>query len=70
MTDHETTHAVAICAVCGARNELTALKLPSGEIVACSHCGTVLGTWGALAHLPKRRATKSSHGPGAAEAAD
>jgi hypothetical protein len=69
MTDRETTHAVAVCAVCGSRNELTAARLPSREIVACSHCGTVLGTWGGLVHLPERRAAQSGQSPDAAAAA-
>lgn len=55
MTDYETAHAAAICPICGTKNQLTAAQLSSDQIIACSHCGTALGTWGGLVPAPKRR---------------
>lgn len=41
------------CPECGRKNEFMALNVPAFEEVACSHCRTLLGTWGDLYNTRK-----------------
>lgn len=36
------------CTACQKDNELTAINLPSAEVVMCSHCHAPLGAWETL----------------------